>query len=64
MPMTIKAMTTETLINTMMLFTVANSETPKTSNAVTASSATTAGRLKRPVPPVGAPVIASVTGTP
>src|SRR6187402_1569394 len=44
-PTTMNRMITETLIATMMLLTVADSETPITSSTVTASVMNTAGRL-------------------
>src|SRR5688572_18871038 len=44
-PTATNAMITETLIATMTLLTVADSDTPRTSSAVTASTMRTAGRL-------------------
>src|SRR6478609_4424919 len=44
-PTTMKARITVTLMATMMLFTVADSDTPSTSSMVTASVMKTAGRL-------------------
>ena len=48
-PIAMKAMTTVSLIATMMLLTVANSETPRMSKAVTAAMIRMAGRLITPV---------------
>src|SRR5471030_2800725 len=48
-PMPMKAMTTASLIATMMLLTVADSETPTTSRVVTAAMTRTAGRFMTPV---------------
>src|SRR4249920_708418 len=48
-PTTMNAMITVTLMATMMLFTVADSDTPSTSNIVTASVMNTAGRLNSDV---------------
>ena len=56
------ATTTVTLIATTMLFTNADSETPRTSQ-VTAAMAMTAGRFTTPVPTTS-PDTKSVTGVP
>src|SRR5512134_2580873 len=48
-PTAMKAMITETLMATMMLLTVADSDTPRTRSAVTASTISTAGRLNNEV---------------
>ena len=61
-PMAMKAMTTVSLMATMMLLTVADSETPTTSRAVTQPTMKTAGRLTIPVA-MTTPA-ALVTGTP
>src|SRR5215467_7287044 len=57
------ATTTVSLIATTTLFTSADSETPSTSNPVTAAIAMTAGRFTTPVPAV-APDTKSLTGVP
>ncbi len=61
-PMPMKAITTVSLMNTTMLLTVADSDTPTTSSEVTARMATMAGRFITPVA-ITAPA-ASLTGTP
>src|ERR1043165_3720905 len=55
------ATTTVSLIATTTLFTRADSDTPSTSNPLTAAIAMTAGRLTTPVPAV-APETKSLTG--
>src|ERR1700677_3082987 len=60
--MKMKASTTDTLMTTMMLLTVADSETPRTKTKVTRPTITIAGRLITPVAITWpAP---SMTGTP